>query len=65
MVGVSVNIIELAQGMSENFYAMNNTTDDEARDFYRGEYELYKQRYTSELSRIKNRQKRETANEHA
>ena len=33
MVGVSVNIIELAQGMSENFYAMNNTTDDEARDF--------------------------------
>lgn len=47
-------IHKLALGMSENFHAMSNATDAEAKDFFRCEYEVYKQKYTAELARIKN-----------
>jgi len=50
----STLIHKLALGMSENYHAMSNATDAEAKDFYSCEYEVYKQKYNAELARIKN-----------
>lgn len=49
----STLIHKLAHGMSENYHVMSTATDDEAKDFFRCEYEVYKQKYNAELSRIK------------
>ena len=53
MCSASARIIMLALGMSENYHAMNCATNDEAKDFFRSEYELYKQKYNVELSYLK------------
>lgn len=45
-------LMKIAIAMGENYTAMNRTHDEEARDFYRGEYELYKQKYDAELTQI-------------
>ena len=52
MCSASARIIKLALGMSENYHAMNSATDNEAKDFFRSEYELCKHRYNVELSRL-------------
>ena len=49
----STLIHKLAVGMSENYHAMRNATDAEAKDFFKCEYEMYKQEYNAELARIK------------
>lgn len=45
-------LMKIAIAMGENYTAMNRTHDEEARDFYRGEYELHRQKYEAELARI-------------
>lgn len=59
VLGKSTLIQKLALGMSENYYAMSNATDAEARDFFRCEYEVYKQKYYAELFRIERKGKKE------
>lgn len=51
----STLIQKLACGMGENYYAMSNAADAEARDFFRCEYEAYKQKYNAELFRMRSK----------
>lgn len=46
-------MIKLAYDMGENYHFKKNTDDDEARDFFRCEYQLCKEKYTTEINRIK------------